>query len=428
MRREWWAVRLGATGLYLFAGTAWLSTALAHVALAAMLVALLLAGPDVLRVFARDPLCRLLGISVLYVGFLAGRSACSDPQSVLEQAGAASDWIKLWGFLLVAWWANSQERVERALTVALVGFTLSLLAAIWKEGSLHLLDGSRWGFGRPAIASGLYTATALLGMLIFFPRSVLNYRIRRIKLLAILLWCTLTALFLEGIIASQSRGTWLAVAIVFPVVLLLWVRGHSPNTERPALWLGLLAVVLVVGVIYFNLASIARRLAQEVPTLARILSEGLQGWEPANSVAYRAHLYWLAWRNWPDHPWVGWGLTSTPEMIAQSGIEAIRMYKDLHSAYLEILMRMGLVGATLFMAGAWYLVRGLRQARRNGFLRLDTFLFLLGTLALNLVWSAFDFRMVHADWRFYWILFAGLSYAGGLRRQASPQLKSSQKQ
>ena len=412
MRQQWWAARLGVAGLYLFAATAWLSTALAHAALAVMLLAMLLAGPDVWRVLAREPLCRLLGISALYVAFLLGRGAWLDPQTLSDQAGAASDWLKLWGFLLVAWWADSQKRVERALTVALVGFAVSLLAAIGKDGWFRLLDGSQWGFGRPAIASGLYTATALLGMLMYFRRFIPNSRSYWTVIVGILLWCALTGLFLQGVIASQSRGTWLAAVIVFPPALLLRVRGHSPKAEKPMLWVGLLAFALAVAAIYLNLDSIAGRLAQDVPTLVRLLSEGLQGWEPADSVAFRAHLYWVAWQNWPHHPWVGWGLASTPGMIAQSDIEAIRQYQDLHSAYLEILVGMGLVGATLFLAGAWYVLRGLGRARRCGFLKRDTFLFLSATLALNLVWGAFDFRMVHADWRFYWILFAGLSYAG----------------
>ncbi|CAK0769661.1 hypothetical protein CCP4SC76_5230001 [Gammaproteobacteria bacterium] len=72
-----------------------------------------------------------------------------------------------------------------------------------------------------------------------------------------------------------------------------------------------------------------------------------------------------------------------------------------------------LVGGLLTLLG-----RGLIAAYRTGRLARDHLAFFAGTTLLVLVWSAFDFRHLHWDWRDYWILLAGTGFSLGMRSPA----------
>ena len=83
---------------------------------------------------------------------------------------------------------------------------------------------------------------------------------------------------------------------------------------------------------------------------------------------------------------------------------------QLHNTYLEILVRFGIVGALLLITGALLLIRAVFRAYGAGLMPRDYFLFLLGSFGLVAVWSLFDFRALHTDWRAYWACLAGTAY------------------
>ena len=62
------------------------------------------------------------------------------------------------------------------------------------------------------------------------------------------------------------------------------------------------------------------------------------------------------------------------------------------------------------------LAAGLRGAARRGGLGL----FLAGALALTLIWSAFDFRLLRQDFRFHAVLLGGIALGLGLPRREAP--------
>jgi O-antigen ligase len=97
-------------------------------------------------------------------------------------------------------------------------------------------------------------------------------------------------------------------------------------------------------------------------------------------------------------------------LIERDPRPALHQWVDLHNSYLEILVRLGAIGAALFAAGALLTVRALRKAGEAGAVDRGWFWFLAGVLALTAIWSVTDFRMIHTDWRFYWWLFGGIVY------------------
>ena len=97
----------------------------------------------------------------------------------------------------------------------------------------------------------------------------------------------------------------------------------------------------------------------------------------------------------------------------------------LHNSYLEILLRFGIIGALLLTVAALLLINAVVRAHRAGLIPRDYFLFLLGSFGLVAIWSLFDFRALHADWRAYWLLLAGAAYTFRLhgRSDSSPRIQ-----
>jgi len=94
----------------------------------------------------------------------------------------------------------------------------------------------------------------------------------------------------------------------------------------------------------------------------------------------------------------------------------------MHSTYLEILNRFGIVGMFFFIAGAWLFLRSLNKAYVTRRIPPDLLLFFLGTLAIVVVWCAGNFRMP-TYFRCYCILFGSMAYSFCLR---SDELKENE--
>lgn len=81
----------------------------------------------------------------------------------------------------------------------------------------------------------------------------------------------------------------------------------------------------------------------------------------------------------------------------------------LHNTYLDLAVRLGLVGLLLAAALPGSLVLGLRRAVRDGLQAPDLLRFLSGALVLTAVWSLFDSRLFTLDFRLYAVLLGGIA-------------------
>lgn len=394
---------LGTGGLYLtFAGLR-LVPALAYAGAVLMDLAFLAALPRIWRRLAAEPFVWLALAFLVYVLVLAGLTGATWRAAL----SVAHPWL----LVVPAWWlAARSDRILVVLGLALAGFVVKSLYVLAAGDLWHwIAGGGRTGLGMSAIPFGLYSATGALGLILLAPRWLAG----RARVWRAAGWILVLGLCLQGLIVSQSRNTWLAWAAV-SLPLAWWrYRGHG----RPALGAGLLAAVLFAALLGLNQQALKNRLGAEWDTARAVLAGDLERIpsDPQSSLGVRAHLYVYALGLAAQRPLFGWGPETSQHLIGRHPRAELHRWTHLHNTYLEILVRLGLVGLALHAAAAWLLVAGMVRARRRGWLPDDLFLFLTGVFAMTALWALTDSRVGHSDWNFYWLLFGGIACSYRLR-------------
>jgi O-antigen ligase len=412
---------VGTAGLFLFAFSAFLSTTALSIGLA-LLVGALLLNRSVWPRLRRDPLSIVCVVSTVYLVVRTLWAVWEFPGSAQLQEDQAWDWFRLWLFLCVGWWVNGNtKRITWILLLALVGLLSGMVYALFDHWSL-LWSGIRTGFHLPIIAFGLYAGTAVLGLLLMAPR--IWGKMEKLPFFAIRvgLWLIAFVLLTQGLIDTQSRGAWLAAVLVLPPLTILryWIALKQKRISRQRrISIACLVLVIFGLLVLANLPTIQNRMAQE-----RSMFEAT--WKldfkdvPTQGFGVRVQALRYGLRKWLERPMFGWGPGSTEYLISHSGEHILQhplsgggyVWLDhLHDTYLEILFRFGLVGALLIATVLGLLLRDLWIAHLEGRLPIDYLLFLTGTFSLMAIWSLSDFRLLHPDWRSYWILIAGMAHA-----------------
>ncbi|MDV3243225.1 MAG: hypothetical protein LOY00_15890, partial [Methylocaldum sp.] len=160
----------GVTAALAFAFFAWLSPAGTNIALAAFSLAFLL-NPSAWPVFRRDPMFGLFAAFAIYVAIGAYFAIDEFPETRKLQIRDASNWLKLFAFLPLAWWLRGDlRRIHWTLILATGGLLIGML---WKadwSNLYHMTVAERTGFKLRIIFSGLVSASVVLGLLVYTPR------------------------------------------------------------------------------------------------------------------------------------------------------------------------------------------------------------------------------------------------------------------
>ncbi len=145
---------------------------------------------------------------------------------------------------------------------------------------------------------------------------------------------------------SQSRGGWLALLLVFPV-LLLQVRQIRPQWFRPLLALSVAAVVVVAAILVFT-PSLNERMALAVTEVEIYLSTG----NGNTSIGNRLDQYRLVAQMIPQKPWWGWGAHGFVEEMQRrvahgEFAQLLLRYPQVHNDFLDVWVKVGLWGVLL---------------------------------------------------------------------------------
>ncbi len=414
--------------MYLFALGAWLGIALANLGTGLMLLATALDGPRVWRRLRGGPWPWLLaasGLTLLASLALAWRDGPADWAKHSEDTGKL---FRLWGFLLVAWWCGGQaRRVWIALALALAGFTLGRLAHLDELNLAPALDPAlRTGFGMPILAFGQYVAMALLALCLLAPR-LWHAGTGLVRGFLALAWLLLVLLAVQGLLISQARGVWGVTLLLLPA--LLWLQWREFALAHGWSWRRALPVLALAGamlalVVALNAGVIAGRFAQEADSYRHLLA-GEWGQLDYGSIGIRVRAWIYGFDAWLERPWFGWGPGSATALLQASPDAGLRGLNDFHNMYLELPVRIGLLGALPFAVGAVLVLRALWHARRRALVPRDLYLILLGALALHFLASLTNMRALNFDWRFYWMLFAGAACTFALHPPAQAGRDSS---
>ena len=430
--------RLGLFGLYLFATFAWLGTTPATLGLVLLTLAFVLNRPD-WRSLGRDPSVRL---GLILLGFLIVHSLIQamlapSAERTTTILGGGPDWFKLMLFIPLAHWCVGRpERVRRLLLLAALGFTLAVLRKIdWTNFGLEFFS-TRFESYLPAIAFGMFTGLGALGLLVLRQALWGRFAAGWPRRLGMILWTLWLLFMLEGLLLSQSRGSWLAFLGALATLGVLEWRGrrHAVGAAMLArrssrLILFVVGMALLGGVLV-QMETLNKRFSEHTGTVLEI-ARGETAAVESDPVGLRFKALLFARETWSERPWFGWGAGTSRELIANSGRPEALFDHDhwlphLHNTYAEILVQFGLVGLILIAALVWALARSGFTAHRAGRLPADLGHFYLVALVFVLIWCLFNYRVVRTDWMFFWILVAGTLH--GLSRRTDTSSPDAQAQ
>ncbi|HXZ43261.1 MAG TPA: hypothetical protein VEH53_00415, partial [archaeon] len=220
IRVEKTAELLGTVGLVIFAFSCFLSTSGASIGLG-LLVGAMVLQPSLVRGLRRDPLILLGAVSTIYLVLRTLWAIWELPETIHLQVSQAWDCFRLWLFVVVAWWLRGDlKRVWWVLLFSLLGLLLGMV--FFLTAHPHALwSGERTGFHLKIMPFALYSSTSVLGLLLFARRGWGKKGNLMRGALRMGFWVIALSLTLQGLIVTQSRGTWLTAAFVVPVATIL---------------------------------------------------------------------------------------------------------------------------------------------------------------------------------------------------------------
>lgn len=417
--------RAGLVGLYVFAFFGLLGITPATVGLVLLALAFLIRF-DAWRRLVRDPVALLAMVFGIYVAVHSVTAYLLAPTPALAEAviDNGTDWVKMLLFIPLAYWvAGRPDRVRMVLLLGLAGFTLATFRKIdWATFDAAFFS-TRFDAYLPSIAFGMFAGLGALGLLAT-RRAFWAMRDRPWqRWLATTLWAVWLLVMLEGLLLSQSRGSWLGFLGGLAVLAFLEWRARQATTARPARrrWFAILLVAAALGAFLASqYQTIAMRLTDQTDTLQQVMSGDVTE-VTSDPVGLRVNALLFTVEKWRERPWFGWGAGTSREWIATSGrtdtlLDNVNWLPHLHNAYAETLFQFGAVGLLLAVALVWALVRATGTECRAGRLPVDLCRLFLITLMFVLIWNLFNYRVVRSDWMVFWILLAGAAYSFRLAR------------
>ncbi|MBB1125321.1 O-antigen ligase family protein [Thiospirillum jenense] len=324
------------------------------------------------------------------------------------------NWIALISFIPLAWALNGDTlRMMRLLFLASFSLILNMLLRLnWPlllSSPIEYIQAGD-GFGVVAIAFGLYSASVILGfILVGYQRITTQYSHWSIRIITV----SVMIFLIQGLLLTQSHAAWLAFLIALFVSWLLSRHNKSTNKKRARTqWIILVAIAVLLTI---NARLIVQRLTHEA-SIAQAIMTGHATIDNTSSLGLRWYAHQFGLVQWQQRPWLGWGAGATQTLILNSSVnrpdiltDNRQVWRPLHNSYLELLVQLGVIGLGLFAAIIMTLLLTLWNRKNQSTLPDDLKVFLIVTWVLLLVWSAFDFRALHQDWRAYWSFLAGMT-------------------
>ena len=420
--------------LIAFAFSAWSMTGLAHIALFLLLILFLCEIPGAWGQLHRDPAFLLTLGAVAGITLLALRAAILFPQIVTDQWHAIWVWSAPFLFVVIAWWLHMDLRqIPRVMLAAMVGIVFGVLRKSDWSLADKILGGLRYHFGYAALGLAFIASIVLVGLYLFRPR-ITGFQIKgkHRPILGWALWIASVLFFLGILIVTQARGSILSLAIVmtgyavYRVVDSLRRRRFSTRKAYFAVFSSMLFIVAATSVFWIRWPT--EREEWEFlsrPTKLNELSYN-------SSLTIRINLYRLGFQLFSASPIMGWGpgTSSTKYLVparvlpfSENDLQNAPDWSHLHSVFMEILVRFGLLGAAFGVLLLAVLFRAYRSLWSKTGPEPDLRYFLVLGGIMMLLYCINDFRLVHVDFRFFSILFLGILYSFQMP-QADRQVRS----
>lgn len=371
------AARAGTAGLLLYclgimswkdvlAGGQWL-----------MNIAMILVLPRIYRSLAADRLFQLGLLFYLYLLIYAGVLLLQEPDGRL--AGDLVAFFRL-GFLQAVvvgfWWAmlQAQGRVSWPVWALVAGYGFRILLDWPNEDWSHGIPG-KLGFGIYYTLFGAFSALITTWFVVLLCRARDPDR----RLAGDIGLSALAVIPFLGLVYSSSRGAVLGFLAALPFIFYRWwkrarrtVAGWKPVVAGTA-------VILVLGLVIAG-GPVADRDPDGNSELGLLAEQGFADYTPrqVTAVGTRLVIWREAWRQWQDKPFFGNGPGSTEGLLDEVEREyVIDKVKNFHNTYLEILVRLGAIGALFFLAHLMLSAASFRDGIRQGWYDWDVATYLL---------------------------------------------------
>lgn len=415
---------LGMAGVYLLAFGAFLSPAMGSIAQALLLLVVLVNVRQALRDIWSTAYGKILAAFAIYA-LVRAWMASQEFGHTDSQFEQASDYIRMGLFPLAGWVMFRARMTVSSIAIAFfAGIAVDLIGGLLPlvQGEWHADGRYRLYSGTHPNETGLFLSVAIVGLL-----TVLVYlqrhadSIRRVRL-----WSVLGFLLLLGALAgsafTESRNSWLSLASALTVLAVAWwfLRRHLSLRISPALYAaGAVVLVLVATLGYLQKDRVLGAGVSKDNQAAKAIVEGRFDEVPTSSWGLRYQMYSLGLSHIAERPLFGYG-PYAKYLIEESSMP----YKagNLHNGYIEVVLRFGLVGGGIFLAGIIALWWGMLRAGVSGnpVMPPELFLFFLGSTVILCVWNLFDYRFTHYDFlALTWLLF-GLMYSKLLELRPLP--------
>lgn len=424
---------VGGIGLCLFFLFFQLNATVAYVGLSLTVLVFVLQTRTWLPRLKADKIAWIFLLTVYYILIYASWATHEFPETSESQRTAAFIWIYWLLFIPVAWQIfRHQQHLNTLLLILAASLLTRILVNLNWADTGHLFTSERTGFGLAETVFAPIAGHIVLGFMLLAPRLLIRqaHTQKWQSMLKISVWVLGIVIFLESLILSQTRGAWLAAALVFPLALLVrynnWLRNQTILSIK-----NLFVLLIIVGIaglfIYKNSSTIWTRVnSEQVQSEPQVVKKQLEGQEVlmTSSIGYRKILWGIGWRKWGERPFFGWGPGTTELLLKQEAhpllsqslklkdgsIETLHM-SHLHNLYLELLVRFGMVGALPFVVLPLMLLNSVRKARLEARVPWDYACLLFAGWGFMAIMVFFDFQLFKYAWRNYCVIWAALTYA-----------------
>ena len=419
LKRKQTAVRIL---LMVFAFSAWSMTGLAHVTLFLLLALFLCEIPSAWVRLHRDPAFLLTLCAIALITLLALRAAILFPQIAADQWHAIWVWSAPFLFFVVAWWLHLDLRqIRRVMITAMLGIVFGVLRKFDWSFAGQIFGGFRYDFGYTALGIAFIASIVLVGLYLFRPcMTGIQINGKHRPILGWALWIASVLFFLGILLATQARGSVLSLLIVMTGFV---VHRAVASLRKGEISLKKLLVAVFSGMLFFVTATTVLWtrwpiIVEEFKLLSQ--STAVEELSYQTSLTIRINLYRVGFRLFSASPIMGWGPgTSSTEYLVPAQVIPFSNYdlqnvptmSHLHSVFLEILVRFGLLGAAIGVLLLSALFRAYRSlwSEKGSEPNLRDFLLLGGVMTV--LFCGYEFRLIHVDFRFFSILFIGILYS-----------------
>lgn len=311
------------------------------------------------------------------------------------------------------------------LTISFIGLVFYLILNIDSSTLMSALQGERVDFGiHNAQHTGIVFSVFLLVFSAFYFRFF-NY-IKKyqgfVRVCLLTGWLTLFLFSLWGVLVSQTRAVWIALALaILCVPLLIKIALKLQNKKFPlsrrALFATLtgISIASVLLMISFDVGTLVQNRAHQEKVTWESLRQAAT-YEKANMTSFEIRIAsWSAATEWiAERPWMGWGGRGSRPLIRHSEYfsESFKkQFNHLHNSYLQTLVEIGVLGASFIIALIFIVGKKTIQSCQQHNMPIDVFIFSWLFFIFWAVVNIFESYMTFPTGVYFIAVIGGFTYS-----------------